>query len=110
MTNPTPTQTPSKQTNENSQTLPSPLRCLTGAVISGGIGYAAYLLTISIAQTFANKPIHSDNVTALNIAAAIRTLVLGISSLATAVFGIAALGLFALAIQVLIQQSKSTES
>lgn len=83
---------------------PTPLRCLIGAVISGGIGFASYSLTAAIAQKFAAKPIHSDNPTIINIASAVRTLVVGITALGTGIFGVVAIGLVALAIQLSIQQ------
>ncbi|MGB7441925.1 MAG: DUF3082 domain-containing protein [Coleofasciculaceae cyanobacterium] len=98
MTNQTPT-----PTQEDKQTLPSPLRCLTGALISGGLAFVLYSLTSSIAQTFASKPLSSTNTTAINISIAVRTLVVGVSTLATAVCGIVTVGLIALAIQVFIQ-------
>ncbi|WP_377474187.1 MAG: DUF3082 domain-containing protein [Microcoleus anatoxicus] len=89
---------------------PTVLRCLTGSLMAGGFATALYALTLSIAQTFANKPIHSDNVTVINIAAAVRTLVMGIVALGAGVFGFAAVGLMALALQLLIQKlvKKST--
>jgi hypothetical protein len=65
---------------------------------------ACYFLTASIAQTFANKPVISDNMAVVNIASAVRTLVVGLSALATGVFTLASLGLMALAVQILIQQ------
>ena len=68
---------------------------------------ALYFLTVSIAQTFAAKPIHSNNVTVLNIASAVRTLVVGMSALGTGIFGLVAIGLVAYAIQLLIQQMKN---
>lgn len=104
MNNPTPTENPDGQSADAAVTLPSPLRCLTGALISGGLAIALYSLTASIAQTFATKPIHSANPLVVNIAAAVRTLVVGITALATGVFGLVAVGLVALAIQILIQQ------
>jgi hypothetical protein len=104
MTNPSPT--PSSKTAEAVTT--SPLRCFTGALISGGIGYVLYRLTTSIAQSFASKPLPTVNVTATNIAVAVRTLVLGMSTLGTAIFGITALGLVALGIQLGIQQLRSS--
>lgn len=106
MTNPTPTPNPDTQPGHTAQTLPSPLRCLSAALISGGLAVALYFLTSSIAQTFANKPLPSSNLTAVNIAIAVRTLVVGISTLATAVFAIVAAGLVALAIQVSVRQFK----
>lgn len=104
MTDPTSTPQPSPSQESSAQPLPGPIRCLSGATIAGGIAYALYSLTLSIGQTFAAKPIHSDNVTVINITAAVRTLVVGMSALGTGVFGLAALGLFALAIQVTIQR------
>ncbi|HEY9822680.1 MAG TPA: DUF3082 domain-containing protein, partial [Candidatus Sericytochromatia bacterium] len=74
--------------------------------ISGGIAIALYFLTSSIAQTFANKPLASTNPTALNISVAVRTLVVGISTLATTVFGIVGAGLVVVSIYVSIQQLK----
>lgn len=104
MTNPTPTQNPTEQPNDTAQTPPGPLRCLSGALISGGLGFALYSLTASIAQTFATNPIHSANPTVVNIASAVRTLVVGITALGTGIFGLVAIGLVALAVQVFIQQ------
>lgn len=106
LTNPNSTsQTPNSAEN-SSPTSPQPptvLRCVTGSLMAGGFAAALYALTLSIAQTFANKPIHSDNVTATNIAAAVRTLVMGIVALGGGVFAFAAVGLMALALQLLIQ-------
>lgn len=104
MNNQTPTQNPTAQPTDTAQTPPTPLRCLTGALISGGLGIALYSLTVSIAQTFAAKPIHSDNPAVVNIASAVRTLVVGMTALGTGIFGLVALGLVALAIQILVQQ------
>ena len=83
---------------------PTPLRCFLGAIISGSIGTARYWLTQSIVAGFANKPLPTGNYIATNIAVAVRTLVMGMSALATGIFVIAALGLVALGIQLLIQQ------
>lgn len=104
MNNPTPTENtrPPKIT----QTLPSPLRCLSGALIAGGMAIALYSLTASIAQNFAAKPLHSVNPLVINIGAAVRTLVVGVSMLATCVFGLVAIGLVALAVQVFVQQTQ----
>ena len=71
--------------------------------MAGGFAAALYALTLSIAQTFANKPIHSDNLTVINIGAAVRTLVMGIVALGGGVFAFAAVGLMLLALQLLIQ-------
>ena len=104
MTNSTPTQKPVSQPAEASQTMPSPLRCLTGALIAGGLAIALYSLTSSIAQTFAGKPLPTSSTFAINIAVAVRTLVVGVSALATGIFGLVAIGLVALAIQIIVQR------
>ncbi len=88
----------------------TPLRCIMGSTISGGFAFATYSLMIAIATTFANKPTHSDNQTVINIASAVRTLVVGIVALGAGIFGLVALGLFALSIQLLIQQLTSPKS
>jgi predicted neutral ceramidase superfamily lipid hydrolase len=82
-------------------------RSFSGASIAALLATGAYSLTHSIAMTFAAKPIHSDNITAIKISIAVRTLVVGICSLATFVFAIATLGLIALGIQTLLQKSSS---
>ena len=107
MTNPTPTPNPEVQQANTQETLPSPLRCLSGALISGGIAIALYFLTSSIAQSFAGKPLASTNPTAINIAIAVRTLVVGLSTLATAIFSIIAAGLVIVMIYSIIQQFKN---
>lgn len=108
MTNPTPTPNPNEQPASKKDTLPSPLKSLSGALISGGIALALYFLTSSIAHTFAGKPLASTNPTAINIAIAVRTLVVGVSTLATFVFSFIAVGLVAVAIVVTAQQLKNS--
>jgi hypothetical protein len=93
-----------QQAQTQPQVQPTPLRCLTGAMISGGLGYALYSLMIAIATTFANKPIHSDNPMVVSIGSAVRTLVVGVTALGTGIFAIVAIGLLALAVQLLVQQ------
>ncbi len=87
-----------------SENPPTPLRCFMGAAIASGIGSALYFLTLSIMQSFADKPLPTGNRIAVNIGTAVRTLVIGMSTLATAIFAIAAVGLVALGIQLLIKQ------
>ena len=82
----------------------TPLRCVTGAIISSGLAYALYSLMIAIATTFANKPLHSQNVLVIKITSAVRTLVVGIVALGSGIFAIVAIGLIALGVQLLIQQ------
>jgi L-cystine uptake protein TcyP (sodium:dicarboxylate symporter family) len=99
--NPTPTTT---------QVPPTPFRCFTGAAMSGGLGFLMYNLMIAIATSFANKPIHSDNQMVVNISSAVRTLVVGVVALGMGIFGLVAIGLFALMVQLLIQGSKKGQS
>lgn len=111
MSTPTPTEEQSVQSEPAVlPTAPTPGRCVIGALISGGLAIAFYQLTIAIAQTFAAKPLHSDNPMVVNIGAAVRTLVVGISTLATSLFGIVAIGLIALTIQLVIQRLTKTSS
>lgn len=96
---------PEPAEKSNLKTLPStPLRCFTGSLVAGSLAILAYRLTLSVASTFANKPVTSANPTVVNLSAAVRTLVTGMVALGAGVFGIAALGLFALGVQLVIKQ------
>ena len=90
----------------------TPARCIVGASISGSLAIAFYFLTVSIYQTFANKPIQSSNPFVINISSAVRTLVEGSIALATGIFAVTTVGLVALAIQLTIQSftKKSSSS
>ena len=90
--------------SEQTENQPTPLRCFAGATISGGLGFALYKLMISIATTFANKPVTSDNPMVVSLSSAVRTLVVGVVALGTGIFGIVGIGLLALGIQLLIKQ------
>lgn len=81
----------------------TPLRCLIGAILAGGLSYLLYLMTSAIALSFATHKIQSTSLVVQRVSAAVRTLVVGMSTLGTGVFGLAAIGLFALAIQLVIQ-------
>lgn len=87
--------------------MPSPLRCLIGAILAGVLAYGLYNMTSSIALSFATKPIASDNFTVQRISAAVRTLVVGMSALGTGIFGLATIGLLGLGLQLLIRKPKS---
>jgi hypothetical protein len=89
---------------------PTPLRCFTGSLMAGTFSLLAYRLTISIATTFASKPVVSTNPAVTNISAAVRTLVTGMVALGAGVFGLAALGLAALGIQLLLQRLGKKEA
>ncbi|MCM1983456.1 DUF3082 domain-containing protein [Lyngbya confervoides] len=81
----------------------SPLRPLGGALIAGFLGVLLYRLTQSIALSFATHPSLSSSQFSQNISAAVRTLVVGVSAMATGLFSLAALGLLALTIQIFLQ-------
>jgi Protein of unknown function (DUF3082) len=86
---------------------PTPLRCLLGSIVSGGIAFMIWQLTQSIAISFATTPIVSDNRIVVRISTAVRTLVVGMSAMGTGIFALACVGLFALGIQILF--TKKTE-
>jgi Protein of unknown function (DUF3082) len=89
--------------SSNSPTSPHPLRSLTGALMAAGMGLLLYRLTTSIMQSFADHPTVSHNTIVVNLSAAIRTLVVGLATMATGIFAFVTLGLVALAIQASIQ-------
>jgi Protein of unknown function (DUF3082) len=82
----------------------TPLRCLTGSVISGAVAMGLYFLTSAIATSYATKPLAADSEIALRIGSAVRTLVVGGATLGTAIFAMATLGLIALGIQLALQK------
>ena len=105
MNNPTPTEPPVTDLKlPATQALPTPLRSSLGALIASGMAIALYRVTNSISQNFAHKPLHSDNALVVKITIAVRTLVVGLSTLATFIFAIVAAALVALAIQATIQK------
>ena len=89
-------------------TLPTPLRCLTGSLMAGIMSIAMYTMTSKIATTFATKPMIQKSNMAINIATAVRTLVVGSTALGAAVCGIISIGLIGLAIQVAFSKPRST--
>lgn len=106
MSEPTNFSDPAVQVSKEGAPAPSPLRCIGGSIVAGGIAVVLYRLTSSIAIAFATKPLHTDNFTTQRISAAVRTLIVGLSSLGTGIFALAAFGLFALGIQLLLQRTK----
>ncbi len=78
--------------------------------MSAAFALGLYELTYAIADTFAHKPITTTNTIALNIGVAVRTLVIGIAALGMGVFGITALGLLALAIQLALTKRQKSPS
>ncbi|NET51629.1 MAG: DUF3082 domain-containing protein, partial [Merismopedia sp. SIO2A8] len=78
---------PVEPSNDSSnQSSVTPLRCFTGALISAPLAFALYALTLSISQTFAAKPLTSSSTMAIRISIMVRTLVMGMSALGTAIF------------------------
>lgn len=88
------------QTTPPERSLPSPLSCLTGALIAGTLSIGLYTMTSKIATTFATNPMIQKTNMANNIAAAVRTLVVGSTALGAATCGIISVGLVGLALQV----------
>lgn len=101
-------ETDPKQADYSTQA--TPLRCFGGSLTAGGLAFLAYQLTLSVATTFANKPISSDNSMVVGITTAVRTLVMGMVALGTGVFGVAALGLAALGVQLLLKKDTEPEA
>jgi hypothetical protein len=104
MTTPAPIPDQNSHSTKIKQRQPSVFDSLSGAVISGVIAIGLYFLTSSIAQSFASKPLASANPVAINISVAVRTLVVGMSTLATTIFGVTAVGLVCVAIAVAVKQ------
>ncbi|WP_448561749.1 DUF3082 domain-containing protein [Trichothermofontia sp.] len=109
MTAPTP-KPPANSPTLSGKFQPTALRCLLGSVLSAAFALGLYELTYAIAQTFANKPITTTNTIALNIGVVVRTLVVGIVALGMGVFGITALGLLALAVQLALTKGRTSKS
>lgn len=80
------------------------LRAFTGSMMAGIFAMLFYKMLIAVATSFANKPVTSDNITVINLSAAVRTLVLGSITLGTGVFAISAIGLTLLGGQMIWQR------
>lgn len=106
MTDPTTTQNQIAPPADTKKTSPNILSCVIGSLIAAAMATGSFFLNSSIAQYFADRPIQSQNLIVVKITIAVRTLVVGISTLGTGVFSLIALGLFALGIQVAIQHLK----
>lgn len=76
---------------------------LLGSIIAGGLSLPLYRLTIAIIGRYAEQPLPDTNQTAATIAVAVRTLVMGMGVLVTAIFILVGIGLLLLAIQTGIQ-------
>ncbi|TVQ44075.1 MAG: DUF3082 domain-containing protein [Gloeocapsa sp. DLM2.Bin57] len=89
---------------ESSSQKVTPWRCLVGASLSGGLAIAFFAMLRAINSVFAAKPITSTNPIIINISITVRTLVSGLVALGGSVFGIVAIGLILLGIQLIIQK------
>ncbi len=83
---------------------------LIGAIIAGGFSLPLYRFTIALINRYAQQPLPDSNQTAATIAVAVRTLVMGMGVLVTAVFVLVAIGLCLLAIQTGIEWVKNESS
>jgi len=82
----------------------TPGRCFVGALVSGALSIAFFGMLRAIVAVFANKPVDFSNPIVINISIAVRTLVVGITALGGGIFGIVALGLTLLGIQLIFQK------
>lgn len=108
---PSSTDSAPSSSNENpatseSQSKITPLRCWIGAIVAAALSYGMYVLTSAIAHSFATHKVQATTLIVQRISAAVRTLVVGFTTMGTGVFGLAAIGLFALGIQLIIQQKQ----
>ncbi|MEO0373798.1 MAG: DUF3082 domain-containing protein [Cyanobacteria bacterium P01_A01_bin.17] len=87
-----------------------PLQCLTGAIVASIFALLLYRLTSAIATSFAAHPLSVNNQTAASLSVAVRTLVVGMSTLATSIFALAALGLLGLGLQLIWQRILAPKS
>jgi len=97
-------------TQSNSSTITTFRNALIGALIAGGLSIPLYRLTLAIIGSYAQQPLPDTNQTAATIAVAVRTLVMGMGVLATAIFILVAIGLLLLAVQTGIQLLKNQAS
>jgi hypothetical protein len=86
----------------------APQQCVLGSMVAGIMAFGMYSMTHAIALSFAAHKIQSTNFIVQRISAAVRTLVIGMTTLGMGVSGIAALGLLALAIQLVIQKNSQS--
>jgi Protein of unknown function (DUF3082) len=80
----------------------TPLSCFTGAMLSGTLGLLIYRLTTAIAQSFAAHPAPTSQPLTYNLSVAVRTLVVGMTTLGAGIFTLAAVGLLGLGIKLLL--------
>jgi hypothetical protein len=101
MSDPAPPLTPAPNPTTTTKKV-TPLNCFSGALLSGTLGMLVYRLTTAIAQSFAAHPAPTSQPLAYNLSVAVRTLVVGMTTLGAGIFTLAALGLFSLGIKLLL--------
>jgi apolipoprotein N-acyltransferase len=110
MVNPEPTQNLPATPSETLDSTPTPLRCITGALIAGVFAVGMYWITTSIHQTLADTPIPSTSLMAVRISNLVRSLVVGIGALGTITFSVTTVGLLGLSIQLLFKRPEPPAS
>ncbi len=108
--NQTTTATEKQDNSESIDNKITPMRCFTGGAISGVLAIGAYFLTKSVILTYADMPINFKNQIAANIASSVRTLIMGATTLATFVFLMVTVGLFALGIKLIFEEKKINQT
>jgi predicted lipid-binding transport protein (Tim44 family) len=93
---------PAANRNAANNNKATPLRCFTGGLVAGAIAIFFYHSAEVIAGIFAQTQIQADNFIVMRMSSAIRTLVIGMFALGAGVFGMAAIGLSGLGIQILL--------
>lgn len=93
--------TDEQQNEEGTENKITPWRCFSGSAISAGLAFFAYLLTKSVILTYTDMPIKFNNPMAQSIASTVRTLVMGITIMATFLFIMVTIGLLALGIKLI---------
>ena len=92
--------------NASSETKKGPLSFLSGSITSWSFSLLSLFLSKKIVLYFAiHSPIYSSPI-AQSIASGFKTLIIGISFLATFTFGLIGLGLFLVFIRSLIEGNK----
>jgi hypothetical protein len=99
---------PTTVTQEDREKI-TPMRCFTGGSISGVLAIAAYFLTKSVVLTYSTMPIKFNNPMAIRIASSVRTLIMGVTTMATFVFLMVTVGLMALGIKLMIENMKAVK-
>ncbi len=99
-----------KPVNEINGEKITPTRCFTGSAISGGLAFVTYLLSKSIIMTYTTMPINFNSAMAVRIATTVRTLVMGLTIMATFLFGMVTIGLIALGIKLIIENQKVNQA